>query len=70
LNQIIEAIFDSPFVRIADLPARLGVTYPTAKSDIDRLVSAQILEELPGTYPKAYFAPEVFAVAYEKIEKA
>ncbi|MFO0916523.1 MAG: hypothetical protein U0795_26440 [Pirellulales bacterium] len=29
LNQIGESIFYSPFIRVADLPARLGVTYPT-----------------------------------------
>lgn len=68
LNQIVEGMFHSPFIRVADLPTRLGVTYPTAKADIDRLVEANILQELPGAYPKTYFAPEVFAVSYDKIE--
>jgi Fic family protein len=68
LLQIVEGIFHSPFIRVADLPARLGVTYPTAKADIDRLVDSNILRELPDTYPKTYFAPEVFAVSYDEIE--
>jgi hypothetical protein len=50
------------------LPARLGVTYPTAKSDIERLVGLNLLRELPDTYPKTYFAPEVFSVSYDEIE--
>ena len=68
LSQIVDDIFHSPFVRIADLPARLDVTYPTAKADIERLVDAGILEALPNIYPKTYYAPEVYRVAYEKME--
>jgi len=68
LSKIVDNIFHSPFVRIADLPTRLGVTYPTAKADIERLVSTGILQELPNIYPKTYYAPEVYQVAYEKME--
>ncbi len=68
LSQIVDDIFQSPFVRITDLTERLGVTYPTAKADVDRLVAADILQELPNTYPKTYYAPEVFRVSYEKME--
>ncbi len=67
LNQIVEDIFHSPFVRIADLPKRLGVTYPTAKSDVDRLIQADILHELPDVWPKTLYAPEVFSIAYEEL---
>lgn len=68
LNQIVEAIFHSPFIRVVDLPDRLGVTYPTAKADVERLVDASILRALPDTYPKTYCAPELFAVSYDEIE--
>jgi len=67
LTQIAEDIFDSPFVRIADLPKRLNVTYPTAKADVDRLVAAGILKELENVSPKTFYAPEVFNAAYEEI---
>lgn len=65
LSKIVENIFDSPFVRIADLARRLEVSYPTAKADIDRLVHARILNELNNVTPKTFYAPEVFNVAYE-----
>lgn len=68
LNQIVEDIFFSPFVRVADLPGKLNVTYPTAKADVERLVNAGILQELPNVYPKTYYAPEVFSIAYEKLD--
>ncbi len=67
LQQIVDGVFDVPFVRIADLPARLGVAYPTAKSDVQRLVAAGILEELSGVYPATFFAPELYAVAYDNL---
>ncbi len=68
LNQIVEGIFHSPFVRVADLPRRLGITYPTAKADIERLVDAGILRELPQVTPRTFYAPEVFDVAYDELE--
>ncbi len=68
LNQIVEQIFYSPFVRIADLPARLEITYPTAKADIERLSQARILQELPNISPKTFYAPEVFQIAYDELD--
>jgi len=43
------------------------MTYPTAKSDIQRLIEAKILQELPGITPKTFFSPEVFHVAYDDL---
>ena len=68
LSQIVEGIFDSPFVRIADLARHLGVSYPTARADVYRLAEAGILKELPRVSPATFYAPEVYAVAYEKID--
>ena len=52
LNKIVESIFYSPFIRIADLPEILDVTYPTAKADVDRLVEIGILSELENVAAK------------------
>ena len=65
LNQIIDGIFNSPFVRVAELSRTLNVTYPTAKSDLDRLVEAGIIAELAGASPKTFYAPEVFRASYD-----
>ena len=67
LNRIVEDIFYSPFVRIADLPKKLEITYPTAKADVERLVQAGILKKLANITPTTYYAPEVFNVAYEEM---
>ena len=68
LNQIVESVFNSPFVRIAGLHKQLEVTYPTAKADIERLVEADILRKLEDIIPITFYAPEVFNVAYEEME--
>jgi Fic family protein len=68
LNQIVDGVFYSPYVRVADLPSRLDVTYPTAKADVDRLVQAGILKELEKVSPKTFYAPEVFSVAYDETD--
>jgi len=68
LKQIIDGLFQAPVVAIADLPQSIGVTYPTAKSDVAKLVKAGVLAEFPDHHPKTYYAPEIFAIAYEGLE--
>lgn len=67
LNSIVEQIFSSPFVRVIDVESRLKITYPTAKSDLEKLTEVGILRLLPGATPKTYYAPAVFDIAYENI---
>lgn len=68
LIQIVEDVFDSPYIRITDLPERIGVTDPTARADAVRLVDAGILKELPDSRPKVFYAPEVFRIVYEDLD--
>lgn len=68
LHQIIDQMFQSPFLRVADLARRLEVTYPTAKSDIDRLANLGILRDLPNVSPKTFYSPHLFNLAYEDLE--
>jgi len=68
LIQIVESLFDKQFMEVSDIREQLNVTDPTARADANRLVELEILDELPGIWPKTYYAPEVFRVAYEKID--
>lgn len=68
LSRIVEDTFTSPFVQVSALAKILDVTYPTAKSDIERLVEAGVLEELRDANPKTFYAPEVFSVAYGDLD--
>lgn len=68
LHDIVEGLYKTPIVTVADLPDRLGVTYPTAKSDVEKLKKIGILKEWIGSQPKTYYSPEIFAIAYEGLE--
>lgn len=43
--------------------------YPTAKSDVERLVKVGILAELANASPKTFYAPEIYDVAYRDLEE-
>lgn len=68
LNQIVEGLFYSPYIQVAELAKRLSVSYPTAKSDVERLVNVGILDELPNASPKTFYAPDIYDVAYRDLE--
>jgi Fic family protein len=68
LNRIVDDLFSSPILELAKLPERLEVTYPTAKSDVERLVDVGILAELPDMAVRTFYAPEVYRVAYGDID--
>lgn len=64
MHVIIENLFLNPIVRIGDVARRLGVTYPTAKTDVERLVKLDLLQEMPNMYPKAWLATPIFDASY------
>lgn len=66
MHSLIEGLFSNPMIRIAEAARRLDVTYPTAKSDILKLVELGILTEMRDTSPKAYFSPAIFNAAYHE----
>jgi len=65
LQQLVGGLFQSPVINVPRAQKQFGITYPTAKSDINRLVKIKILKEgPPNIYPRYYFAPEILFVAY------
>lgn len=63
----IERLFAvAPVTSIPRLASALKVEYPTAKSYVNKLVDAQILEEVPGEYPRLFLAPEIAKITFEE----
>ena len=60
--QLVDCLFERPFVTTSVAAKLLSCTYPTARSQISALVRAEILRELPGIYPKTYYAPAIYFV--------
>ena len=61
---IIDSLLANGVKRITDVQQEFGVSYKTARSDIERLVKVDILEEIENRRPKAYYAPEIIGIAY------
>jgi Fic family protein len=60
-------LIESPIVAVSDIAARCKVSYPTARTDTDRLIELGILSPVEAaTHPKYYSAREVFQVAYRE----
>jgi Fic family protein len=65
LNRLVEYLFESPAVSVAQVAEICEIQYNTARSDIDRLITAKILVESDITArPKIYFAPDILEIAY------
>lgn len=65
LPSLIESLFETPVITITQAQQKYQVSYPTAKSDLEKLAAAGILEEVEGYYPRAFFAAEIMKVAYD-----
>lgn len=64
LSAIVDNLFINPVVVAADLGRRLGVTYPTARSDLRKLENLGIVVPIEGTPQIAYFSYPVFEIIY------
>ena len=62
--ELARGLFENPVVRVKDLPARLNVTYPTARADCDRLVKAGILGEMTDLKPRTLECRAIFDLGY------
>lgn len=67
LATMIDDLFEHPVVTITKLADKHNVTYNTAKSDVEKLESAGILQELSGTSQKTHFCPRIFDITYKDL---
>ena len=65
LMHFVPHLLNFPIIAYNDAMRVLGVTYPTARADIEALISMQIVRELQGTKrPRLFIAHEIFHLAY------
>lgn len=65
LGAIVDQLFENPVVRIAPLAKAHDVTYPTAKSDAEKLEGLGILTELDNADVRTFYAPAILRTIYE-----
>lgn len=67
LRDLVERLFENPFVTIPQHQRTCGITYPTAKSDIELLIDAGVLTELQkDVRPKTFCAIPIFSVIFSE----
>ena len=65
LTSVIDELFEVPVVQIPYLQKRYKITYPTADSDVKKLVKLGVLKRIKGMRQKTYYSPEIRRVIYE-----
>lgn len=65
LNKLVDKLMSAPLTTIPQTAKELAISFPTAQSDIQKLMSLGILVESEReTKPKRYIAREFFDAAY------
>ena len=60
LLRLIDSLFASPVLTIPQVQHLLGITYRSAKANVEKLVQVEILKQSGESYyGKTYFAPEI-----------
>jgi Fic family protein len=64
LTGIIDGLFMRPVVSVTSVGERFGVTYPTARSDLNKLESLGIISLIPEARTISYYSEPIFHVIY------
>ena len=68
IHPIVNSLFTSPVRTIPSVEKEFRVTYKTARADLERLVQCGILQEVPESHPRLFYAPQIVAVAFRNLE--
>ena len=64
LARMVDQLFISPVVIAAAAKRTYNVTYPTVRSDIDKLVRLGILVEIEDAGKKSYYSPPIYEATF------
>ena len=64
LTSIVNQLFVSPFIEVSQAAELTGVSRPTARADLQRLVDCDVIKVLSGERPVIYFSPSIFNASY------
>lgn len=67
LSVLVDDLFKSPVVTVTGVKKKFDVTYPTAKSDLQKLVSMGIIQDLEGRGLATYYCPTIYRITYDGV---
>ena len=63
LPRLADRLFDAPIITIPEAQRILGVTYSSARNNVEKLVGAGILRQVgEGSYGKVFLADEILQI--------
>ncbi|MDO8431907.1 MAG: Fic family protein [Candidatus Binatus sp.] len=65
LSQLVDNLFKNPIITVSRYSKEFGVTYPTARSDLNKLHRLGIVEPLSGLDVITYYCASIYGVTYE-----
>ncbi len=65
LPVIVDSLFEFPLLHISDVMERTGVTFPTARSDVEHLVESGVLRLSEGSKPMLFIAQDIYDTVFE-----
>lgn len=68
LSRLVDSLFESPVITVNQYRSRVGVTYPTARSDLRKLEALGIVQEVQGGSIITYWSKPIFMVTFEDVE--
>jgi Fic family protein len=68
IHPIVNGLFTSPMRTVPSAVKEYGVSYQTARADLERLRDCGILQEVPDVHPRLFFAPQIVAIAYRNLD--
>lgn len=67
LSTLVDGLFEIPVVTVKAVKNKFDISYPTAKSDLNKLHVMGIVEPLEGLDLKTYYCPTIYRVTYEDV---
>jgi Fic family protein len=69
MQKMVASLFGSPMITVPRIAKQFDITFPTAKSDVEKLIGIGVLEESKRkAKPQYYVAPEIFEAAYSEAD--
>ena len=68
LSKLVDQLFSTPVIAVNQYTKLFSVTYPTARSDLKKLESAEIVKRIEHVNQITYYCPPIFTITFEDIE--
>jgi Fic family protein len=67
LSGLVDSLFESPVISVKTVKNKFGITYPTARSDLNKLAALGIVEPLSGMDLITYYCPTIYSITFEDL---